>query len=106
MSELVVKENDVVMIEQSALAKICNLLDQEKAIKLEKDNLMKSLQEQMEKYGVTQIKNDYMTISYTGEHTAERFDSKSLKEQAPALYDSYCKETKVKASVRITPRKA
>lgn len=105
MNELVIKENGVAQVSQQAIETINALIAQEKAIKQKKDELNAVLLEQMQKYGVKQIKNDFFTISFTEEHTSERFDSKALKEQAPALYDSYCKESVVKASVRITPKK-
>lgn len=105
MTDLVVKENGVAQVTQQAIEAINDVIAQEKAIKERKEAMTKALLEQMEKYNVTQIKNDFFTVSYTAEHTAERFDSKSLKEQSPALYDSYCKEVNVKASLRITPKK-
>lgn len=105
MTDLVVKENGVAQVTQQAIEAINDMIAQEKAIKERKDAMTKALLEQMEKYNVTQIKNDFFTVSYTAEYTAERFDSESLKEQSPALYDSYCKEVNVKASLRITPKK-
>lgn len=105
MTELVVKENGIAQVTQQAIEAINQVIAEEKAVKEKKEAMQQALLEQMEKYNVTQIKNDYFTVSYTAEHTADRFDSKALKEQSPALYESYCKETKVKASLRITPKK-
>ena len=106
MNELVVKQNGIAQVTEEAINLINALKKQKEMIKKAEDDLHRTLLEQMENVGGTQIKNDFFTISYTPEHTTTRFDSKALKEQAPALYDSYCKEIKVKASVKITPRKA
>ena len=105
MNELVIKQNEVVQLTEEAISKI-NVLEQQKAmIKKAEEDLKSNMIEQMEKYGVTQIKNDLFTISYTPEHTQSRFDSKAFKEQSPVLYDSYCKESTVKASIKITLKK-
>lgn len=105
MNDLIIKQNDIVQVSQEAIEKIKTLKKAQKNLKEAEDELNKTLLEQMEKFGVDQIKNDTFTISYTPEHTAVRFDSKALKEQSPALYDSYCKETTVKSSIRITLKK-
>lgn len=105
MNELVVKQNGIAQVTEEAINQINVLKKQKEMIKKAEDELNKTLLEQMEKFGVTQIKNDSFTISYTPEHTATRFDSKALKEQSPALYDSYCKETTVKSSIKITMKK-
>ena len=99
-NDVIIYENGIAQVPQETIAYIKKLEETSKAIKA-KQELMK----QMEKYGVTQIKNDCFTISYTPEHTAERFDSKSLQNQSPALYEAYCKEATVKASLRITLKK-
>ena len=105
MNELVIKQNEVVQLTEEAISKI-NVLEQQKAmIKKAEEDLKSNMIEQMEKYGVTQIKNDLFTISYTPEHTQSRFDSKAFKEQSPVLYDSYCKKSTVKASIKITLKK-
>ena len=99
-NDVIIYENGIAQVPQETIIYIKKLEETAKAIKA-KQELMK----QMEKYGVTQIKNDCFTISYTPEHTAERFDSKELQNQSPALYEAYCKESTIKASVRITLKK-
>lgn len=104
-SDVIVYENGVAQVPQETITYIKQLEETAKAVKAKQDEMKQELMKQMEKYGVTQIKNDSFTISYTPEHTAERFDSKSLQNQSPALYEAYCKEATVKASLRITLKK-
>lgn len=105
VNDVIIYENGVAQVPQETITYIKNLEEAAKAIKAKQDEMKQELMKQMEKYGVTQIKNDSFTISYTPEHTAERFDSKSLQNQSPALYEAYCKESTIKASVRITLKK-
>ena len=102
MTELMKYEGGTAVLADEAIQRIRALEQSAKEIKEKQDELKKALIEQCEKYGVKQIKNDFMTISYTPEHVTERFDSTALKNQSPALYEAYSKEVKTKASVRIT----
>lgn len=102
MEELIKYEGGTALLADNAIKAIKTLEQQAKSIKEQQEEMKKALIEQMEQYGVTQIKNDYMTISYTPEHTTQRFDSTALKNQSPKLYEAYCKESKTKASVRIS----
>lgn len=104
-NDVIIYENGIAQVPQETIAYIKKLEETSKAIKAKQDEMKQELMKQMEKYGVTQIKNDCFTISYTPEHTAERFDSKELQNQSPALYEAYCKEATVKASLRITLKK-
>lgn len=102
MTELMKYEGGTAVLADETIQRIRALEKSAKEIKEMQDEMKQALIEQCEKYGVKQIKNDYMTISYTPEHVTERFDSASLKKQSPALYEAYSKEIKTKASVRIT----
>lgn len=104
-SDVIVYENGVAQVPQETITYIKTLEETAKAVKAKQDEMKQELMKQMEKYGVTQIKNDCFTISYIPEHTAERFDSEELQNQSPALYEAYCKESTIKASVRIKLKK-
>lgn len=63
------------------------------------------LLELMTQYDVKSIKNDLFTYTRVNENIRTTVDSKKLKELYPNIYDEVKKETKVKASLRITKRK-
>ena len=69
-NDVIIYENGIAQVPQETIAYIKKLEETSKAIKAKQDEMKQELMKQMEKYGVTQIKNDCFTISYTPEHTA------------------------------------
>ena len=63
------------------------------------------IQEIMEERGITSLKTNYFTISYTPEHMTTKFDQTAFKKEHSDLFDQFQKRSPVKASVRITLKK-
>ena len=55
----------------------------------------------MLKNSVKNFETDRLKLSVRAESTRQTFDSKALKEDYPALYEKYLKETIVKPSLTI-----
>lgn len=70
-----------------------------------KEKMMAHIQEIMEERGITSLKTNYFTISYTPEHTSSKFDQTAFKNEHPDLFEQFQKRSPVKASVRITLKK-
>lgn len=101
-------DNELVLFENKALAVMKNLSD----IKKEQDRLSEldktaraELQKVMDEYGITQFKNEYVTISFIKGSTTTSIDLKKLETNEPQLYadllKDYPKETVKKDSIRI-----
>ncbi len=72
-----------------------------KKLKEAEDELKTKLLEEMEAKGLLSLKNDFLTITYVAPTTRESLDTKTLREELPDIYNSYCKITPVKSNVRI-----
>lgn len=101
-------DNNLILFENKALQYMKNLSD----LKKEQDRLAdlekiarNELQAVMEEFGITQFKNDYVTISLVKGSTTISLDLKALEKKEPELYadllKDYPKETIKKDSVRI-----
>lgn len=101
-------DNNLILFENKALQYMKNLSD----LKKEQDRLAdlekiarNELQAVMEEFGITQFKNDYVTISLVKGSTTISIDLKALEKKEPELYadllKDYPKETIKKDSVRI-----
>ena len=101
-------DNELVLFENKALAVMKNLSD----LKKEQDRLAKlettareELQKVMSEYGITQFKNEYVTISTVKGSTTVNVDLKELEKKEPELYadllKDYPKTTVKKDTVRI-----
>lgn len=101
-------DNNLILFENKALQYMKNLSE----LKKEQDRLSdlekiarNELQAVMEEFGITQFKNDYVTISLVKGSTTISIDLKALEKKEPELYadllKDYPKETIKKDSVRI-----
>lgn len=101
-------DNNLILFENKALQYMKNLSD----LKKEQDRLAdlekiarNELQAVMEEFGITQFKNDYVTISLVKGSTTISLDLNALEKKEPELYadllKDYPKETIKKDSVRI-----
>ena len=101
-------DNGLMLFENKALAVMKNLSD----LKKEQDRLAKlestareELQKVMSEYGITQFKNEYVTISTVKGSTTVNVDLKELEKKEPELYadllKDYPKTTVKKDTVRI-----
>ncbi len=57
--------------------------------------------EKMEELGIMKLDNDAITITYIAPTTAEKLDSKRLKEENPDLYNQYLKISDVASCIKI-----
>ena len=101
-------DNNLVLFENKALQYMKNLSElkkeQDRLAEIEK-SVRADLQAVMDEFGITQFKNDYVTISLVKGSTSVSIDLKSLEKKEPELYAElladYPKETVKKDSVRI-----
>ena len=101
-------DNNLVLFENKALQYMKNISElkkeQDRLAELEK-TARTELQAVMDEYGITQFKNDYVTISLVQGSTRVSIDLKALDKEEPDLYadllKDYPKETVKKDSVRI-----
>lgn len=102
------ENNDLILFENKALAYMQNLSElkkeQDRLAELEK-TARADLQAVMDEFGITQFKNDYVTISLVKGSTTISIDLKALEKKEPELYadllKDYPKETVKKDSIRI-----
>ena len=102
MNNIIQRTGSEVTFSEEVCEKIISLEKQAKEIKKQQDIMKNDILEAMQKYGVLKIDNEFLKISFIPEHDAEKFDSKTFKEENPDVYDMYAKITKVKPSIRIT----
>ena len=67
----------------------------------EEDALKKAILEEIEEKGIIKIDTPDLLLSYVASTTRETLDSKAIREELPEIYDTYCKISPVKSSIRI-----
>lgn len=102
MNNIIERTGSDVAFSEEVCEKIVSLEKQAKEIKKQQDNMKAEILDAMQKNGVIKIDNEFLKIAFVPEHDAEKFDSKTFKEENPDIYDSYVKLSKVKPSIRIT----
>lgn len=102
MNNIIERKDSDVMISEEVCERIISLEKQAKEIKKQQDNMKAEILDAMQKYGVLKLDNEFLKIAFVPEHDAERFDSKTFKDENPDVYDMYVKISKVKPSIRIT----
>ena len=102
MNNIIEGTGSNVMLSEEVCERIVSLEKQAKEIKKQQDSMKKDILDAMQKYGVLKFDNEFLKIAFIQEHDAERFDSKTFKEENPDVYDLYAKISKVKPSIRIT----
>lgn len=102
MNNIIERKDSDVMISEEVCERIISLEKQAKEIKKQQDSMKAEILDAMQKYDVLKLDNEFLKIAFVPEHDAERFDSKTFKEENPDVYDSYVKISKVKPSIRIT----
>lgn len=95
-NELVEKKNEVAkMFTDSVLEMYYQLQGLYEA----KEQFEYKIMEQMKKYNIKSIDNDYFNINYIPEHETTRVDTNKLKEAG--IYDDFSKKSITKESIRI-----
>lgn len=102
MNDIIERTGSYVTLSEEVCEKIASLEKQAKEIKKQQDSMKAEIIDAMQKYGVVKIENEMLKIAYIPEHDAEKFDSKTFKDENPDVYDLYVKISKVKPSIRIT----
>lgn len=102
MANIIEKTDADIIVPEEVCERIISLEKQAKEIKKQQDSMKAEILDAMQKYGVLKLDNEFLKIAFVPEHDAERFDSKTFKEENPDIYDSYVKLSKVKPSIRIT----
>ena len=102
MNNIIERTGSDVAFSEEVCEKIVSLEKQAKEIKRQQDSMKAEILDAMQKNGVIKIDNEFLKIAFIPEHDAEKFDSKTFKEENPDIYDSYVKLSKVKPSIRIT----
>mgnify|MGYP001634439403 FL=1 len=84
------------------MKKIADLDRQKKALEAQDKEVRKQLTDVMNIYGVKNVENDILKITYVAESTRTTIDSAKLKKDHPDIAEKYSKTSKVSASVRIS----
>lgn len=102
MNNIIERKDSDVALSEEVCERIISLEKQAKEIKKQQDSMKKEILDAMQKHGVFKIESEMLKITYIPEHDAEKFDSKTFKDENPDIYDTYVKISKVKPSIRIT----
>ncbi len=106
MNDITVENGEIIcsdeMMEITKQAR--SLAIRQKKLDIEMERFKEAMKVAMGENGIKKFENEYITVTYTPEHTAERLDSKLLKEKHPKIAKECTKESTVKASVRVTFR--
>ena len=101
MDELIVRTESGAMLTADTEEKITALLKAADMIKEEVDNLKAAIMSEMEKKNIIKIDTEVLTVTYVAPTDRETLDSKAIKAELPDIYDTYCKLSPVKASLRV-----
>lgn len=101
MDELIVRTESGAMLTADTEEKITTLLKAADKIKEEVDNLKAAIMSEMEKKNIIKIDTEVLTVTYVAPTDRETLDSKAIKAELPDIYDTYCKLSPVKASLRV-----
>ena len=102
-------ENELVLFEQKSIdvmRKLSELNAEKKRIEKLDEELRDKLNKAMTEYGITNFKNDYVSITAVAPSESVSVDLKALEKAEPECYkgllEDYPKVTKKKGYVRIT----
>lgn len=101
MGDLIKVENNVAVLTAGTAEKIVEFERIVKDIKDKEDALKKAILEEMREHNLIKLETDELTLTYVAPTTRESLDTKAIKEELPQIYDTYCKLSTVKESLRI-----
>lgn len=104
MNDLIVIENGLPVLNENIANELIDIELMAKSLKERADVLKAEILAAMEKHNIVKVDTPSMLISYIAPTDRETLDTKALKAELPEIYDSYCKITPVKASIRIKVR--
>ena len=96
-NELVSKQNE--LVSKVFTDEVYDLYEQLEALKEQKEMFEHRLKKLFADNGIKKFENDYLSITFTPEHTTKRVDTDLLKKAG--LYDEFSKESKVAESIRV-----
>ena len=102
MNDIIERKGSDIAFSKEVCERIISLEKQAKEIKKQQDSMKAEILDAMQNYGVLKLDNEFLKIALVPEHDAEKFDSKTFKDENPDVYDMYVKISKVKPSIRIT----
>lgn len=100
MEQLVQVNNGVVVIAEEVMREFHEFQIQKAKMDLKEKEVKEALLKAMESNGVKGFENNFVKIIYKGPSTRKSIDTNALKEQG--LYETFLKESPVKASVTLT----
>ena len=104
MNDLIVMNNGLPVLDENIANELIDIEMMAKSLKERADALKAEILAAMEKNNIVKVDTPSMLISYIAPADRETLDTKALKAELPEIYDSYCKITPVKASIRIKVR--
>lgn len=106
MNDITVENGEIICSEEmiNITKQARSLALKQKKLDIEMERFKEAMKNAMGENGIKKFENEFISVTYTPEHTAERLDSKLLKEKHPKIAKECTKESTVKASVRVTFR--
>lgn len=101
MGELIKVENDIAVLTEGTAEKIVEFERIVKDIKEKEEALKSAILEEMRANNLIKLETDELILTYVAPTTRESLDSKALRAELPQIYDTYCKLSTVKESLRI-----
>ena len=93
---------------QHMFKELAVLEDEAKDIEKRRKEVKAELCEAMDKYGIKQIENDYVKVTYVGQSVSIGVDLKAFQMEEPKKYEKlikkFSKETVKKPYIRITTK--
>lgn len=83
---------------------VASLAKQKKELEDQDKKMREELTSLMDQYGIKNVDNDFVKITYKAASTRTSVDSTKLKKEQPDIYNKYLKTSNVKPSVVITPK--
>lgn len=100
-SEALVLFNNAAM---TIMQNVSELAKQKKELEEQDQKMREELTSLMNQYGIKNIDNDFVKITYKAASTRTSVDSTKLKKEQPDIYNKYLKTSNVKATVVISPK--
>ena len=104
MNELIRQQGSLTILDEDIQEQLIMLETRMKALKARSDELRAYILDEMEQKNIIKIETPELLISYIAATDRETFDSKTLREECPDIYDAYVKISRVKPSVRVKLR--
>lgn len=101
MGELIKVENDIAVLTEGTAEKIVEFERIVKDIKEKEEALKSAILEEMRANNLIKLETDELILTYVAPTTRENLDSKALRAELPQIYDTYCKLSTAKESLRI-----